>query len=104
MSSDPVCQPPGLVKLHRFASPLVQMYEDVHVVAKVRLSPDQNDGRGRVAGSDLRDPLGGDVVEGDGVDEAEAEDEDVHMGVAQRAEVAELLLSEQNMRDEEGKD
>lgn len=71
------------------------MDENIHAVEKVRLGPHQNDGGGRVAGADLRDPFGGDVVEGDGVDQAEAQDEDVHVGIAQRAEVAKLLLSGQ---------
>lgn len=95
MSSDPVCKPPGPAQVHRFGAPLVQMNEDVHIVAKVWLGPNQNDGRGRVACADLRDPFGGDVVKGDGVHQAEAEDEDVHMGIAQRAKMAKLLLLEE---------
>lgn len=71
------------------------MDEDIHAVEKVRLGPHQNDGGDGVAGTDLRDPFGSDVVEGDGVDQAEAQDEDVHVGIAQRAEVAKLLLSGQ---------
>lgn len=35
MSSDPVCQPSGLAVGHWFGAPLVQVNEDVHVVAKV---------------------------------------------------------------------
>lgn len=95
MSSDPVCQPSGPAVGHWFGAPLVQVNEDVHVVAKVWLSPHQNDGRDRVASTDLRDPFGGDVIEGDGVDQAEAQDEDVHVGIAQRAKMTKLLLSEQ---------
>lgn len=95
MGSDPACQPPGPAQAHRFGAPLVQMNEDVHIVAKVRLGSNQNDGRGRVACADLWDPFGGDVVKGDGVDQAEAEDEDVHMGIAQRAKMAKLLLSDE---------
>lgn len=59
------------------------------------MSPNQNDGRGRVASTDLRDPFGGDVIKGDRVDQAEAQDEDVHVGIAQGAKVAKLLLSDQ---------
>lgn len=71
------------------------MDEDVHAVEKVRLGPHQNDGGDGVAGTDLWDPFGGDVMEGDRVDQAEAQNEDVHVGIAQRAEVAKLLLSGQ---------
>lgn len=100
MSSDPVCQLSGPAEVHWFGASLVQMNEDVHVVAKVWLSSDQHNGRGRVAGTDLWYPFGGDVVKGDRVDHAEAEDEDIHMGIAQRAEVAKLLLTDQMIRDE----
>lgn len=92
MSSDPVCKSSGLAEEHRFGAPLVQVDEDIHIVTKVWLSPNQNDGRGRVASTDLWDPFRGDVVKGHRVDQAEAEDEDVHMGVAQRAQMAKLLL------------
>ncbi len=95
MSSDLVREPFGPAELHRFGAPLVQVDEDVHIVAKVWLSPNQNDGRGRVAGTDLWDPFRGDVVKGDWVDQAEAEDEDVHVGIAQRTKMAKLLLSGQ---------
>lgn len=90
--SDPASQSPGLAVGHRFGAALVQADEDIHVVAEVRLSAHQHDGRERVASTDLRNPFGGDVVEGDGVDQAEAQDEDVHMGVAQGAEMTKLLL------------
>lgn len=80
---------------HRFGAPLSQVNQDVHILAKVRLGPHQDDRRGSVPGADLRDPLGSDVLEGDGVDQAEAEDEDVHMGITQRAEMSKLLLSHQ---------
>lgn len=100
MSSDPVCQPSGPAEVHWFGAPLVQMNKDVHVVSKVWLSSNQNNGRGRVAGTDLWDPFGGDVVKGDRVDQAEAEDEDIHVGIAQRAEMAKLLLTDHMMRDE----
>ena len=84
MSSDPACQPSGPAAVHWFGAPLVQMNKYVHIVAEVGLSSNQDYRRGWVAGPDLRDPFGCDVFEGDGVDQAEAEDEDVHMGVAQR--------------------
>lgn len=98
MSPDPVCQPSGPAEVHWFGVPLVQANEDVHTVAKVRLGPNQDDGRGWVAGADLWDPFGGDVVKGDRVDQAEAEDEDVHVGIAQRAKMTKLLLSDQTYR------
>lgn len=93
MSSDPACQPSGLVEVHWFGSPLVQMNKDVHIVAKVWLSSNQNDGWSWVSSADLWDPFGNDIVKGDRVDKAEAEDEDIHMGIAQRAQMAKFLLS-----------
>ena len=69
------------------------MNKDVHIVAKIWLSSDQNYGWGWVTSADLWDPFGSDIVKGDGVDKAEAEDEDVHMGIAQRTKMAKFLLS-----------
>lgn len=92
LRSDPASQPPGLAVGHRFGATLVQVDEDVHVVAEVGLSAHQYDGRGRVAGTDLRNPFGRDIVEGDGVDQAETQDEGVHMGIAQGAQMTKLLL------------
>lgn len=43
-------------------------------------------------GPDLWDPLLGDVVKGGGVDQTEAEEEDVGVGVGQRSELIKLLL------------
>lgn len=104
MSSDPAREPSGLVKEHRSGALLVQMNEDVHTVSKVWLSSNQNDGGDWVGGSNLWDPFGGDIVKWDGVDEAEAEDEaedeDVHMGIAQRAQMAKHILIDQTLRDE----
>lgn len=100
MGSDAVFQPPGLAEVHWFGAPLVQMNKDVHIVTKVWLSSNQNNGRGRVASTNLWDPFGSDVVKRDRVDQAEAEDEDVHMGIAQRAEMAKLLLSDSIKSDE----
>lgn len=71
----------------------VQVDEDVHVQEEVRLGAHEDDGRGRVVRPDLRDPLLGDVVEGGGVDHAEAQEEDVRVGVGQRPEFVELLLN-----------
>lgn len=95
VSSDPACQPSGLTVCHWFGSLLGQLNQNVHVVAKIRLSPNQNDGRGLVSSTDLWDPFGGDVLKGDGVDQAEAQDEDIDVGITQRAKMSELLLSQQ---------
>lgn len=84
---------------HWFCASLVQVNEDVHIMAKVRLCPDQNDGRVRVASADLWDPFGSDVIEGDRVDQAEAQNEDIHVGIAQGAKMTKLLLSDQINRD-----
>lgn len=92
VSSDLVCKPSGPAEVYWFGAPMVQVNEDVHIVAKVWLSPDQNDWRGRVSSTDLWDPFRGDIVKGDRADQAEAEDEDVHVGIAQRAKMAKLLL------------
>lgn len=70
----------------------VQVYQDVDVQQEVRLSPDQNDGGRRVAGADLRDPFLCDVLEGRRVDDAEAKQEDVRVGVGQGPEAVKLLL------------
>lgn len=70
------------------------MNEDVHTVTKIWLSSNKNNGRGQVAGTNLWDPFGSDVVKRDRVDQAEAEDEHVHVGIAQRAEMAKLLLTD----------
>lgn len=43
-------------------------------------------------GPDLWDPLLGDVVKGGGVDQTEAEEEDVGVGIGQRSEFIKLLL------------
>lgn len=78
--------------LHRLDVAPVQVDEDVHVQQQVRLRPDQDDGRGRVVSPDLGDPLGHDVAEWGGVDHAEAQEEDVCVGVGQSAELVELFL------------
>lgn len=72
---------------------LVQVDEDVHVQQKVGLSPYENDGCGRVVGPDLWNPLLGDVVERGGVDHAEAQEEDVCVGVGQGSESIKLFLN-----------
>lgn len=95
VSSDPACQSSGLTVGHWFGSLLSQLNQNVHVVAKIRLSPNQNDGRGLISSTDLWDPFGGDVLKGDRVDQAEAQDEDIDVGIAQRAKMSELLLSHQ---------
>lgn len=94
VSSYPVGQPSGLAVAHWFGAPLVQVNEDVHIMAKVCLCPNQNDGRVRVASADLWDPFGSDVIEGDRVDQAEAQNEDIHVGIAQGAKMTKLLLSD----------
>lgn len=43
---------------------------------------------------DLRDPLLRDVLEGDGADDAEAQQEHVGAGVAERTQLVELVLEE----------
>lgn len=91
-SSDAARQPSGPAVAHRFGAVLGQVNQDVHILAKVRLGPDQDDWRGPVPGADLRDPLGCDVLEGDGIDQAEAQDKDVHVGITERAKMPKLLL------------
>lgn len=70
----------------------VQVDENVDVQQEIRLSPDQDDGRRRVARADLRDPFLGDVLEGGRVDHTEAQQEDVRVSVGQRAEAVKLFL------------
>lgn len=89
---DLLADAPGPGAQHGLDLGAVQVDEDVHVQEEVRLGPDQDDGGGRVVGPDLRDPLLGDVVKGGGVDQTEAEEEDVGVGVGQRSELVKLLL------------
>lgn len=91
-SSHPACQPSGLAVGHWFGAMPGQVNQDLHILAKVRLGPNQDDWRGPVPGADLRDPLGCDVLEGDGIDHAEAQDEDIHVGITERAKMPKLLL------------
>lgn len=72
----------------------VQVDEDVHVQQEVRLGADEHDGCGRVVSPDVRHPLLGDVVKRVGVDHAEAQEEDVRVGVGQSSEFIKLLLKE----------
>lgn len=83
---------PGPGAQHGLHFRAVQVDEDVHVQQEVRLGPDQDDGGGRVVSPDLGDPLLGDVVEGGGIDQTEAEEEDVGVAVGQRSEFIKLLL------------
>lgn len=71
------------------------MNEDAHVVTEVWLASHQNNGRSPVGCADLWDPFGGNVGKGAWVDQAEAEDENIHMGKAQRAKVAKTILIKQ---------
>lgn len=91
-SSHPACQPSGLAVGHWFGAMPGQVNQDLHILAKVRLGPNQDNWRGPVPGADLRDPLGCDVLEGDGIDQAEAQDEDIHVGITERAKMPKLLL------------
>ena len=77
---------------HRLDLGAVQVDEHVDVQQEVGLRAHQDDGRRGVVRPDLGHPLLGDVVEGGGVDHAEAEDEDVRVGVGQGPEAVELLL------------
>lgn len=70
----------------------VQVDEDVHVQQKVRLGTDEDNGRGRVMSPDLWNPLLGDVVKWGGVDQTEAQEKDVHVGIRQSPELIKLLL------------
>lgn len=89
---DLLADAPGPGAQHGLDFRAVQVDEDVHVQQEVRLGPDQDDGGGRVVSPDLRDPLLGDVVEGGGIDQTEAEEEDVGVAVGQRSEFIKLLL------------
>lgn len=88
---------------HRFGAALGQVNQNVHILAKIRLGPNQDDWGGAVPGADLRDPLGRNVLEGDGVGQAEAQDEDVDVGITQRTKMSKLLLSHQTKRELRGK-
>lgn len=89
---DLLADAPGPGAQHGLDFGAVQVDEDVDVQQEVQLGPDQNDGGGGVVGPDLWDPLLSDVVKGGGVNQAEAEEEDVGVGVGQRSEFIKLLL------------
>lgn len=89
---DLLADAPGPGAQHGLDFGAVQVDEDVDVQQEVELGPNQNDGGGGVVGPDLWDPLLGDVVKGGGVNQAEAEEEDVGVGIGQRSEFIKLLL------------
>lgn len=67
--------------------------EGLTLLAEVDLGAHEDDGRGGAVVGDLGVPLGADILEGGGVDDGEAEEEDVGLGVGERAEAIEVLLS-----------
>lgn len=71
---------------------MVQVDQDVDVQQEVGLGAHEDDGSWGVAGSDLGDPLVGDIVEGGGVDHTKAEQEDIRLGVGEGAEIIKHLL------------
>ena len=93
---DLVCHAPSPRAEDRLDLAGVQVDEHVDVEQEVRLGADQDDGRGAVTGPDLGDPFLGDVVERCGVDDAETQDEDVCLGVGERAETVEFFLKWQD--------
>lgn len=99
-SSDPASQPSGLAVGYWFGAVLGQVNQDVHIWAKVSLGPNQNDWRGLIPGADMRNPLGRDVLEGDGADKAEAQDKDVHVRKTESAKMPKLLLGQDSRHKE----
>ena len=71
---------------------LLERLEDVGVLARVELRPDQDDRDLRRVVHDLGVPLGDDVVVRDGAGDREADQEDLRGRVAERAELVVLLL------------
>uniref|UniRef100_A0AAV2JFW2 Uncharacterized protein n=1 Tax=Knipowitschia caucasica TaxID=637954 RepID=A0AAV2JFW2_KNICA len=86
----------GLFEVHWCCIPLLQMKKYINTAAKVRLCPHQDDGRRDVTTANLRNPFCSNVVEGHWVDQAEAEDEDIHVGIAQGAKLQCHLLPMEN--------
>lgn len=84
---------------HGLDAGAVQANEHVDVQQEVRLRAHQDNGRGGVGGTDRGHPLLGDVVEGSGVDHAEAQQEDVRVRVGQRSELIKLLLKRPRQRE-----
>ena len=83
----------GLLVADRFHALLAQAVERRRVLAQVELGADQDDGHvGRMV-LDLGEPLGLDVVEGRGRDDAEADEEDVGLRVGERAQAVVVLLA-----------
>lgn len=79
----------------------VQIYRKVHflerflhldIFSKVTLRSDEDERSQRGMLSDLGDPLLRYVLEGGRIDDAEAQQEHVHAGVTQRAQLVKLIL------------
>lgn len=71
---------------------LVQLDENFDILPEVRLRPNQDNGRLGAVASDFGNPLLTHVLEGRGTHHAEAQQEDVRVGVAQRPELVEFIL------------
>lgn len=71
---------------------LVQLDENFDVLPEVRLRPHQDDGRLGAVAPDFGNPLLTHVLEGRGADDAEAQQEDVRVGIAQRPELVKFIL------------
>ncbi|MEE6525349.1 hypothetical protein FKM82_025302 [Ascaphus truei] len=59
-----------------------QLYEDLNIFTEVTLGAHQDKGCAGAVLADLGDPLFGDILEGGGADDAEAQDKHVCLGVA----------------------
>jgi len=71
----------------------LEALQSLRVCAEVELSADEDDGGGGAVVLDLRDPLGGDVLKGGWADDAEADEEDIGLGIAQRTKTVIVLLA-----------
>lgn len=76
----------------------VQLNEHFDIFSKVRLGPNQDDGGLRAVTPNLRYPLLTDVLEGGGAHHAEAQQEDVCVGVAEGPQLVKLVLKSNSTR------
>lgn len=71
---------------------LVQLDEDFDILPEVWLCPNQDDGRLGAVAANFGNPLLTHILEGRRAHHAEAQQEDVRVGVAQRPELVEFIL------------
>jgi len=72
---------------------LAELLLSVVIVTEIELGADKDNGDLGAVVADLRIPLGGDVLEGRRRDDAEADKEDVCLGIAERTQTIVIFLT-----------